>query len=522
MKKVISVAVRMNRDLGSVLVGLNFLQSIQMLPGNADIKFELFMEAPGPTVQSVLAEMFDTAVAGTEEEFAALDRKDYAIIVDLDILPILIWGDWHLLRQVPELLRLGKMWEKNAQDKFYTAFYRRNRAWSYPYLLRILSQQGKTFLNAPDIDGTLGIRDKYTIKLSCDPNINTCIARNRQYISVHTGQSAKFSTVQWAPKQFEQVIAILRSEYPQYAIVQLGLPGEKDKPLKGVDLCLTDGKDWEKIKYILENAAVHIDYDSGLVHLRKALHGGPSVVLFGPTSPEFYGYGDDLAVRGSACDVWCMQLTDQWNTVCQKSRGTASCMASITPQMVMQSVQKAFSMQITEIAATKCSDEVFLSAYRSPEPKEIEAFVKQKGIFDNEAIVLPASELYVCAFDGQKAVRMPLAESPMIRYLQGNTTAYKKEIRIRGSQKGVFRYTREEFDELIKQLKRDGMQPDGCRVVATANNVIEGGEHQAAIWMHLFGPDVPIRVTRVYKYETVISEPEKAAKAKEHRGNNAL
>lgn len=66
------------------------------------------------------------------------------------------------------------------------------------------------------------------------------------------------------------------------------------------------------------------------------------------------------------------------------------------------------------------------------------------------------------------------------------------------------------------------MQPDGCRVVVTANNVIEGGAHQAAIWMHLFGLDVPIRVTRVYKYETVISEPEKAAKTMEHRGNNAL
>lgn len=41
----------------------------------------------------------------------------------------------------------------------------------------------------------------------------------------------------------------------------------------------------EKLKVILKHAKLHIDSEGGLVHLRHAIKGGPSVVLFGPTSP---------------------------------------------------------------------------------------------------------------------------------------------------------------------------------------------------------------------------------------------
>ena len=106
MKREVSVAVQMNSDLGSLLVGLNFLHSIRKLPGNADIRFELFLKAPSPAAEKVLTEIHGAAAAGTEQQFAKLERKKYAKLLDLDILPILVYGNWRVLRQPPELRRL--------------------------------------------------------------------------------------------------------------------------------------------------------------------------------------------------------------------------------------------------------------------------------------------------------------------------------------------------------------------------------------------------------------------------------
>lgn len=513
MKREVSVAVQMNSDLGSLLVGLNFLHSIRKLPGNADIRFELFLKAPSPAAEKVLTEIHGSAAAGTEKQFAKLERKNYAMLLDLDILPILVYGNWRVLRQTPELLRLGKLWQENEKNQYYTAFYRRNKVWSHPYLVRILIQHGVTFLNAPDLDGTLGIRNAYAITLPSE-DIRGVI--QKRFITVHTGQGGMPSTAQWTQEGMERLVSMLRAEYPQYEIVQLGLPGEKDSRLEGVDRFLAEPEAWEQIKCLLKNAALHVDYDSGMVHMRKALHGGPSVVLFGPTPPEFYGYGDDLAVRADACDVWCMQLTDRWDTVCQKTRGHAPCMTALSAQKVMACARKALSGEIPQISA-EIPTQVPLCAYRSPEPEEIEAYVKQEDVYGYEEIVLPASELYVCAFRGQKVVRMPLSESPMLRYLQGDTAAYAKEIRARSGRKDCEQFTRKAFDDLIARMDSEEKKLTGCRVVADANHVIEGGAHQAAVWMHVFGPDAPICVTRVYKYEAVISEPEKAARPKEHK-----
>ena len=53
------------------------------------------------------------------------------------------------------------------------------------------------------------------------------------------------------------------------------------------------GKRWGDLKILLKNALYHIDGECGMVHLRKALKTGPSVVLFGPTPIKFFSYSNN-------------------------------------------------------------------------------------------------------------------------------------------------------------------------------------------------------------------------------------
>lgn len=67
----------------------------------------------------------------------------------------------------------------------------------------------------------------------------------------------------------------------------MGESPERCKTLHGIDVNLIGKTDWDDLKILLKNALYHIDGECGMVHLRKALKTGPSVVLFGPTPIKF-------------------------------------------------------------------------------------------------------------------------------------------------------------------------------------------------------------------------------------------
>ena len=98
--------------------------------------------------------------------------------------------------------------------------------------------------------------------------------------------------------------------------------------IEEADLNLVGKTDFLAAAAILANAALHIDGESGLVHLRHVL-GGRSVVLFGPTPVEYFGYADNCNLVSKGCRG-CMWMTDDWFEVCSRGTAEPECMASIT------------------------------------------------------------------------------------------------------------------------------------------------------------------------------------------------
>jgi ADP-heptose:LPS heptosyltransferase len=103
----------------------------------------------------------------------------------------------------------------------------------------------------------------------------------------------------------------------------------------GIDINLVGKTDMERVKMLLKNSLVHIDGEGGFTHLRRALNGGKSIVFFGATSREFFGYKGNENLKGNGCDHPCEWLTKDWLNHCPRGYIEPPCMTSITPAMAM-------------------------------------------------------------------------------------------------------------------------------------------------------------------------------------------
>ncbi|MDR0680068.1 MAG: hypothetical protein LBF42_03535 [Puniceicoccales bacterium] len=76
-----------------------------------------------------------------------------------------------------------------------------------------------------------------------------------------------------------------------------------------------------------------------MVHIKRFLS-GRSIVLFGATSADLFGYPENINITGPGCKSWCEWVTDDWDRKCPRGFEEAPCMASITPEMVMEAAHK--------------------------------------------------------------------------------------------------------------------------------------------------------------------------------------
>lgn len=98
---------------------------------------------------------------------------------------------------------------------------------------------------------------------------------------------------------------------------------------------------------IVNHAALLVDNEGGMVHLRHALRGGSSVVLFGPTSKAVFGYPENENISSSVCDHWCEWQIPDWQYVCARL-GTPGhpCMDAIRTEDVLAAVHRVLDGRV--------------------------------------------------------------------------------------------------------------------------------------------------------------------------------
>jgi SAM-dependent methyltransferase len=161
----------------------------------------------------------------------------------------------------------------------------------------------------------------------------------KKYITLHAGatmldDNSKSNVKIWPLDHWADFCTLCKQNYPDYLLVQLG--GKSAQAIKGIDLCLAGKISFAESIIVLKHALLHIDGESGLVHLRRQL-GGKSVVLFGPTHLDYFSYPQNSNISSHFCGP-CMWMTDDWYGKCVRNLKEAECMRAIKPETVLREV----------------------------------------------------------------------------------------------------------------------------------------------------------------------------------------
>jgi hypothetical protein len=163
----------------------------------------------------------------------------------------------------------------------------------------------------------------------------------RRYVTIHNGFDAEFQTVYGFASRstkvyelFDAVVTGLRDHRPDLVIVQLGT--KTSRAIKGVDLQLLNQTSLAETASLLAGSALHIDNESGLVHLAACV-GTRSCVAFGPTPVHYFGYSQNVNIAPTECGG-CWWVTKDWMTNCPRGFDKPICLSKTLPETVVNGV----------------------------------------------------------------------------------------------------------------------------------------------------------------------------------------
>jgi ADP-heptose:LPS heptosyltransferase len=238
--------------------------------------------------------------------------------------------------------------------KLYEEFYQLNKKIVYyPPKIDALSVQYSIInkqnrMQQPDIYGYLNISGndyKFTPSISNEKEaLKEFGLLDEKFITLNRGVDGtnlhSESTKLYPLDYYNSLVKLIKSEYKEYKIVQLGVSVDRCQLIDGVDLNLVGKTSLNQLKVILKNSNLHIDGEGGMSHLRKSLSGGVSVVIFGPTSSSFYGYLSNINISSNACPVNCEWINDNWASYCINKENNHVCMKNIKPNRIFEEIKK--------------------------------------------------------------------------------------------------------------------------------------------------------------------------------------
>ncbi len=210
--------------------------------------------------------------------------------------------------------------------------------------------RGRHFLDALGATGNLPIGRNSPLDFYIEDGADAILRRFPQghvFVTVQNGVDADVMnwsrvTGQYPTKLlplaiWREVVQLLSDK--KLFVVQLG--GKDDALIDGVSLDLRGATSLSEAAVLLRNAAAHVGTEGGLVHLSRAV-GGKSVVLFGPTAVDFFGYPGNVNVQASDC-TGCWRAKRDWFIYCPRGLAEAECMNAFQPEAIVEAIIKNVS-----------------------------------------------------------------------------------------------------------------------------------------------------------------------------------
>lgn len=196
-----------------------------------------------------------------------------------------------------------------------------------------------------DIYGKMGIDEEYRFPVKIqedeDAYLDSLGLKGVPFILVHRGWddsngTSDFHVKAWSLKSCGDILKRIKARFPAYKLLLLGLSERQSLAPDGCDLNLVGKTNLEQAKVLLKHASCLVDNEGGMVHLRHALHGGASVVMFGPTAVQLFGYSENVNLTSGVCKQWCEWLFKSWTYKCAVTgECNHPCMEAITTDDVL-------------------------------------------------------------------------------------------------------------------------------------------------------------------------------------------
>ena len=315
------VAFKITGGIGDMIVAARYIRDL--LASVEPFRFDVYCKQPA-VAEWIFSGFPQFRAAYLELSFHYL-KSEYAAALWTTQFVLFYAEDanWSLIRQRPKLAATLQSIVKfrGTIDPIVNA---------HPYLDGHLSQVA-TYMNRRRADFLHGMSDiPYggdELALSV-PNgaVSRYSLKGKRFITLHNGFDPDFIiTADRATKcyrRFAEVVQMCRTKLPDVIFVQIGT--STSQSISGVHLNLLGRTTLQETAELIQHAALHVDNESGLVHLARCL-GKCSLVLFGPTPLAYFAYQANINMHPPECGG-CWWINQTWMDQCPRGQRTPVCM----------------------------------------------------------------------------------------------------------------------------------------------------------------------------------------------------
>ncbi len=268
-------------------------------------------------------------------------QEQYDAQIQIIRFPRLMFCDWTRLssfrvKKLTEYIKMIKNFYRENMPFYENDFLGRE----YSYL------SGRTRENQADINDYLGMKhEKFSLQINENETavLKKYHLKKNKFIVMQTGAGYHFKDTndvrRWPVEYYTRLAEMLKQKYPDYQIIQAGESYQRS--IKGTDRNLLGKTSLTEMLVLLKNAKLLIAQEGGYAICRHFIQGGSSVILFGPTNKNFFGFSENINISANVCPG-CEWLMRSWYEKCVKTgEKEGVCMRNITPELVFQSIQES-------------------------------------------------------------------------------------------------------------------------------------------------------------------------------------
>ena len=160
-----------------------------------------------------------------------------------------------------------------------------------------------------------------------------------EFITVSCGTEWVFQTKSWPFYRWQKVVDYIENQI-NVPVIHLD---SKDVPDLKCKFPFSGMTNIRELSYLLLRSQLHMGPECGTVRLAHLL-GTHTVVIFGPTFPDFYGLPNQTKIISKTCSP-CVWKYGNWRESCYHTENKDSlCMNTIGVEEVCESVEKAVKM----------------------------------------------------------------------------------------------------------------------------------------------------------------------------------